>query len=807
MRAFLQDLRYAARTLRRSPGFAAVAIATLALGIGANTAIFSVVRGVLLRPLPYRDADRLVVVWEDLLREGNHPFSVDAPNFVDLKARCRSFSDAAAQMGAGQSLTGGGAAPEALYGARVTGNFFPLLGARPALGRTILPADQQDGRGRTVAVLGHGLWKRRFGASADIIGRTIQLDDVAYTVVGVMPEGFDSPAQWKAPNRAADVWTPLDLPRAWNSRGVAVLQVVARLAPGASLASANAEVAAFARSLGREYPKTNENIGLHAVPLKRQLFGNVGAALWIVSGAVGLVLLVACANIAHLLLVRASSRTREVAIRLALGATRARIISTLLAEGFLLAAAGAALAWAAVSVTTSALVAAAPAEIPRLAEVRPDGSVLVFALAIALFAGLASALLPAIRGSRIAPEPSLRGEGVASGRASGRLRAALVVSQVALALLLFSGAALLVRTFEHLRRFDIGFDAARVLTARLPLPKSLYETDQQKLAFFDQLFERLEATPGVAAAGGTTRFPLDPGYGVGSIFFEGRGAAAETAPVVGVRVVGGRYFDALRIPIRSGRDFRREDRPDSVPAAVVNASMARRFWPGESPVGKRISIGFPPETWRTVVGVSGDVSHDGIDAAPLPEVYIPLAQSPESGLNLVVRGRRGPVPPSVLSAAIASIDRNLPLIEVRPMEARVSDALSQPRFLLEAFGAFAALSLLLAALALFALVSHDAARRRREIGIRMTLGAGSGAILRLFLSRAATLVSIGVALGLAGALALGRVLAPALHGTRPTDPAALASAEGLLAAVALAAAAWPAHRATRSDPLDALRRD
>jgi putative ABC transport system permease protein len=806
MTTLLQDLRYSARMLGRSPGFTAVAILTLALGIGANTAIFSVVHGVLLRDLPYRDAPRLVVVWEDLIREGNHRFSVAAPNFEDLSVRSRSFQGLAAQLGAMYSLASAGETPEAVYGARVSGNFFSVLGARPALGRGILPADAERGKAKHVAVLGYALWKRRFGADAGILGRFVRFSDVPHEIVGVMRPDFDPPSQLKAPNQAAEIWTPMDLPPAWNARGIAALQVIGRLRPGISVEKANAEIEGIARALAREYPVTNANIGMHVVPLSRQLLGDVRPALLVLSGAVGFVFIAVCANIAHLLLARAVARRREIAIRVALGASRRRIAAAFLAEGLLLAAAGGTLGWLLVLATRSALIAAAPPNVPRLSQVRPDLAVLAFAFLATLAAGLACALLPAFRAAASDPDSALRDEPTGSGRSAGRLRAILVVSQIALALMLFAGAALLVRTFERLRSFDIGFSAENVITARMGLPRLRYDTPERQLAFFQELFRRLGAEPGIVAAGGTTRFPLDPAYGVGEISFEGRPAPSGNAPVVGVRAIEGDYFGALRIPIRSGRGFQLRDRADSPPIALVNATMATRFWPGQSPVGQRIGVGIPVEAWRTVVGVVGDVSHDGIDAAPTPEVYLPLAQSVGNTLNLVVRsadGRRDLT--AVLRREVAALDPDLPLTELRPMRDRISDALAQPRFLLEAFAGFAALTLALSALALFALMAHDVQRRRREVGIRMAVGARSVDILRLFLWRATRLVAAGVAVGLAGALALTRLLAPALHGTRPDDPKALAGSAAVLTLVALLAVLIPARRAAHNDPTETLR--
>jgi len=806
MNALTQDVKYALRMLVKSPGFAAVAIATLALGIGSNTAIFSIVRGVLLRGLPYRDPHRLVVVWEDLLREGNHRFSVAAPNFEDLRARSRSFEGLAAQLGAPYNLNAAGEPPESVLAARVTGNFFSLLGVRPALGRVLVAADERKGETKRVAVLSHALWKRRFAGDPGIVGRKIRLSDVLYEVVGVLGPNFEFPAQLKAPEQMAQIWTPMDLPAAWNARGVAVYQVIGRLGSASSLGSADADVAGVARALAKEYPATNENVGMHVVTLEQQIVGDVRSALLLLSGAVGFVLLVVCANIAHFLLARAGARRRETAIRVALGASRGRIVSALLAEALLLAVAGGTLAGILVLATESALLTLAPPSVPRLDLVRIDGAVLAFASLVSLLAGLVSGLLPAWRAAGTAPESVLRGEGLAGGLSASRLRAALVVSQIAAALVLFSGALVLLKTFEHLRRFDLGFAPDHVVTARLGLPRARYATPQRQVAFFHELFRRVEAHPEISAAGGTTRFPLDPAYGVGEITFEGRAASPGDAPVVGVRVLGGNYFAAMGIPIHSGRSFDDRDREDSTPTVLVNRTMAARFWPGADPVGQRIAIGQPANAWLTVVGVVGDVSHDGIDAAPISEAYLPLAQAPGGGLNLVVRPAAGASgAAAILKRELSALDPEVPLSDLRPMDDRVFEALAQPRFLLESFGAFGLLTLLLSALGLVALVAHDVERRRREIGIRLALGARGQDVVRLILARAAALVGLGAMIGLAVPLSLTRRFAPVLHGTRTDDPEALIVATALLTAVALLSAAIPARRATRIDPIQALR--
>jgi len=802
VRSVLRDFRDARRGLLRSPAVTAMAVATFALGIGANVAIFTVVRGVLLRPLPYAAADRLVVVWEDLLREGNHRFSVAWPNFVDLGARARGSADLAAQLGKGVQLTGA-EGPEAALGAQVTGNFFNVLGARAAIGRTIGPEDGLLGP-TPVAVIQDSLWKRRYAGDPGILGRRILLDGKPFVVIGIMPPGFEFPAQLKAPHMMAQVWTPLDLPAGWETRGVATLQVVGRLADGISLEAADARIRAVATGLAAEYPETNGNVGMHAVSLVQQMFGNVRPGLAVLTAAALLLLIAACASIAHVLLGRALARQREVALRVALGARRAHIVRWLVAEGILLAAAGGAIGFGLAVAGTRALLARTPRQIPWLDQVRPDAAVFFFALGMTLLAGLAASLVPAWFVASRGLQNGLRRGGWAFSPGTTRLASVIVVSQVAIALFLFAGAALLVKTFESLRRFDTGFSSEGVMTARLFLPRTGYATAASRLEFFERTFDRLKAIPGVEAVGGTSRFPLDPAYGVGSIRFEGRDPGAANRPVVGVRLIAGDYFRALRIPVLHGRAFDSSDRGGAA-SALVNRTMASRHWPGESPLGKRISIG-EPEAWLTVVGVVGDVSHDGIDAAALPEVYLPFSQSPDSGLNLVVRAAAGvSALPEQIRRAVKVEDPDLPLVELRPMTERVEEALAEPRFLAETLGFFGSTSLLLAALAVFGLVANDTARRRKEIGIRLALGAPTSRVAGLFLWRAMRLTAFGVAIGLGGVALAAPRLGRTLHGTSPADADTLAAATAVLIASVFIAVLLPVLRSLRSDPLESLR--
>ncbi len=802
MTTLLQDLRFAHRTLVKSPGFAAAAVITLALGIGANTAVFSVVHAVLLRPLPFRDPDRLVVIWEDLFREGNHRFSVAAPNFEDLRAQPGAFETLAAQIPRGANLTGGGD-PEPSRGVGVTGNYFSALGRRAALGRTLVAED--DSQRRKVVVLSDALWRRRFGADPSAVGRLLHLDGEPFTIIGVMPKDFAAPSHFKAPQDPAEFWIPLDLQPAWNNRATAVLQLIGRLKPGMTLATARDEVGRLARRLAADHPETNAGVRFAVVPIAEQIVGAAAPALRLLVGAVALLLLIACANLSSLLLARAFTRRREIAIRMALGAGRSRLFTQLLTESLLLGLMAGAVALLLFMWGADALRGLAPSSVPRLDGVGLDMWVAVFAAAASLVAGLGFGFAPALEAARLDIRSAMAGARAARiGRTD--LRGGLVVGQMALALVLLIGAGLMLQAVRRLSAFDMGFRSEGVLSLRIGLPSEKYSTPESRLDFFNDFFGRLERLSGVVAAGGTTRFPLDPAYGVGSLNLERRPLPPSNRPVVGVRVVSPDYFRALGIPLWAGRPFGAGDRAGAAAVVLVNRAFVVHYSPDRSPLQERLALGSGETSWRTIVGVTGDVSHDGIDAAAIPEVYLPLAQSPERGLNIVIKTLADPagLAPSVRQV-VSAIDPELPLVELRPMSARVEDAIGQTRFVVRLLGLFALLGVLLACLGLYSLMAQDVARRRREIAIRVALGAPKGQVIAALLGRAGLLVSAGLSIGLVGALAASRLLVGLLHGVSAADAGAYALAAPLLAATALAAAFIPAQRAARVDPASALR--
>jgi putative ABC transport system permease protein len=806
------DLRHACRALARRPAYTAAAALTLALGVGATTAIWSAVRGILLAPLPFAAPGRLTVVWEDLAREGNHRFSVAVPNYDDLKAQTTAFSGVAAQVGRAYTLTGG-ELPASLRGAAVTGDFFPLLGTRAALGRVLLPADERSAA--RVAVLSGRLFRQRFGGDPALLGQAIRLDGEPYTVVGVMPEGFSAPAFWKAPHLTAELWTPLVLSARMRSRGVAVLQVVARLRPGATVGKAQAEADALAARLARDFPATNGGVGLNVVPLADQLLGASRPLLLVLLGAASSLLLIAVANAAHLALARALARERELAVRAALGAGRGRLAGQVLAESLVLALLGGAVALPLAAWGTRVLVAAAPAEAVRLEEVRFDPAVFAFALAVSGLAGLAFGALPAARAARLDPGQALAGGSGGSGASGGTsgpgatfARDGLAVAQVALAVVLLVGGGLMASTLARLLAVDPGFKPDHLLSLRLALLPAKYPEPERQAAFFERLLARIEALPGVSSADFASRLPLDPAFGVGTLNVLGRAVPAGDRPVVGARVVSEGYFRTMGIPLLAGRSLAAADRDGAPLVALVNRTFARRFLADGNPVGRRISLGSSTEPWMEVAGVVGDVSHDGLGAEPIPEVYLPLRQNPDSGGAVVVRTTLAPAAlAGAVRRSVLALDRDQPVAEVRTMDEALSASLSRPRFSALLLAAFAIAALLLAAVGLYGVLAYGVAGRVREIGIRMALGAEARDVVRLVAVRGLRLAALGLALGGLAALGLVRFLQSQLFGISATDPATFGGVAVLVVLVAGLATALPALRAAHLEPVTALRRE
>ena len=805
--AVRRDLRSARRSLAARPLLSALAVLTVALGIGSTTAIFSVTDGIVFRPFPYGDAGRLAIVWEDLIREGNHRFSVSAPNFEDIRSEHAVFADAAAQLGNGMEIRVHDL-PELARGARVTPNYFTVLRTEPALGRTLGPADSVAGH-EHVAVLSHALWERAFAGDPGAVGRTMDIDGAPYVIVGVMPREFTAPAFFKAPHQLADIWVPLEIAPTLRGRDMAMLQVVARLRDGVRPERAEAAVGALAARLAREYPATNTDVGFTTVSLERQLLGELRPALLTLLWGSALLLLIAIANIANLLTARALARRGEIGIRSALGARRSDLVRQLVTESMVIATAGGAagllLAW----LGTGILVRMAPAATVRLDQVHVDYRVAAFAALLTALAGVAAGLLPALQGTRVAPSAALQpARRLTDVRGTAHARDTLLVVQVALAVILLVGAGLLGRTVRELAGVNPGFEVDHLLTMRFGMPPR-HDSLPARITYFTALARALEQVPGVRSVAFSSRLPLDPAYGVATIQVEGAPAERGEMPTVGARVISERYFETMGIPLLQGRAFTPHDDADAPSVVIVNRTMARRFWPGRNPVGQRIAFpaaGGAP-AWNEVVGVAGDVSHDGIGAAPIAELYLPYLQNPDNGGALVVRTSVND--PLLLTPALrraaASVDPDQAFIDLRTMRETATQSVAMQRFSMLLLGAFSAFATLLTALGLYGTLAHAVGRRTRELGVRIALGATPRSIARLVAGRAALLLSLGVVLGTLAALLGARLIASQLYGVAPRDPATLAAAVLLLVSVAAVATAVPVGRAVRIEPVEALR--
>jgi putative ABC transport system permease protein len=801
-----QDARYGARLLARAPGFTAVAVGALALGIGAAAVIFAAVDAVLLRPLPYAGTDHLVVV----LHGGRHP--VSAASYRELAA-LRSFDAIGAAEYWRANLAASGPA-ETVVGVRVTPGTLEMLGVAPALGR--LPGSQDEPPGRDgVVVLGHGLWQRRFGADRGVLGRTVRFDGRPYTVVGVMPPGFEFPPFWA---RGAQMWAPLALADRTAADGRS-LRVFARLAPGATLGRAQAEIAAaVARG---ESAQPGSMRGLAARPLLDVVVSDVRPALLMLLGAVGLLLLIACANVAHLLLARATARRKEIAIRMAVGARPLRLVRQLLTESLVLALLGAAGGIVLAQAGTALLAARLPASIPRVEAIAVDGRVLAAAVGMALLSGILFGLAPAAQTGAGGVQDALRGSerGSSDGPRRARLRNVLVASEVALALVLLVGAGLLIRTLAALRGFDPGFRAAGVLSMAVSVGGSEQSPADRRTAFYGAVLERLRALPGVESASAINHLPLAGDIWGRTFHVEGSPLpAAGEAPSASYRVVLPGYFDTMQIPLLRGRDFTIADDLASPGVVVVNETLARRFWPGEDPLGRRLALGDPRSgslDWLQVVGVARNAAGHRWAAAPEAEVYLPVLQvrsyleRPEPHYSYLTFVLRTAADPAALGpsarAVVTELAPDSAVSQVKTMEEVVAGEMAQQRLYAALVAAFAALALLLAALGIYGIVSFTVSRRQREIAIRMALGARPADVLRLVLGQGLRAVALGTAAGLAGALAVTRLLRSLLYGVSASDPLTMAAVVMTLALVGAATACVPARRAIRIQALAALR--
>jgi putative ABC transport system permease protein len=794
-----QDVRYSWRRLVRSPGFTAVAVITLGLGIGANSAIFSVVNTVLLSPLPYAESDRLVGIFSVL----TEPTVMSGPDFMDIRDQASVFEGLAAYDTETRTLTGAGDAERVPVGA-VTPGFFEVLRVRPVLGRTFRPEEMEPGHER-VALLSHGFWLERFGGDPGVLGRTITLSGREHEVVGVAPPGFDLP-----PGRA--LWVPFANEGMFaTARRAMYLSVIGRLGAGVTLAEAEAEVSTIAARLEAAYPESNVGYGATVRPLREVVVGDARAPLLVLLGAVGLVLLIACANVANLLLARAAGRAGEFSVRAALGAGKARLVRHLLTESVMLGALGGALGLLLAVLGTRILLALGPEGIPRLDEVGVDGTVLAFTAAAALLTGILFGLAPALQVARTNLASSIRegGRGAPGGRGN-RLRSGLVVGQTALAVVLLVGAGLLLGSFARMVQVDPGFHSDGVLTFPLSLPEAAYPEDAQVRDFYSRFLDRLETVPGVRSADAVV-----PGLAGGQSFslsftVDGREPLAPgESQTLQTRVATAGYFSTAGIPIRRGRAFTEWDREDTPGVLVLNEAAVRSHFPDEDPLGQRITLGWTRggvSVSGEVVGVVGNVRHFGLASEPVPEVYIPHAQVPNAGMTVVLRTAGDPLAVAgPVRAALRELDPSLAAGTFVPLEDQLSSSVAQPRFYALLLSLFAAVALTLAAVGILGVMSYLVAQRTREIGIRMALGADARAVHRLVIGRGMLLTVAGLALGIPATFALTRVIESQLYGVEPGDPATLAAVAVLLTAVAFLSSYIPSRRATRIDPMVALR--
>jgi len=808
VQTLLQDLRYALRLLAKSPGFTAIAILTLALGIGANTAIFTVVNAVLLRPLPFRDPSRLV-----LALEKNPAFkalsSVSYQNYLDWRDQSHSFESMEATRAATITFTGAGE-PERLNVQMTSAGLFPMLGISAEAGRTFLP-EEDRANGAPVVLLTHGLWQRRFGGSQDIIGKPINLDSRPYTVVGVLPAGFQilQPADVYVPFTPWAITLPDD--RNWHPGIIAL----ARLKPGVIQEQARAEMIGIAKRLEQQYPLYNTGTGADVVGLQEQLVQNVRPALMLLLGAVGAVLLIACVNVANLLLSRAAARGREVAIRTSMGASRWRVTRQLITESVLLSFAGGVLGLLFAQAALGPLLKLSASSVPAVFTVTLDRSVLVFTLGVSLLTGLVFGIVPALRTAKLDLRETLNegSRGSTAGPGHHRLRGALVAAEIAMAMLLLVGAGLLLRSFSRMQDVPPGFQTDHLLVADIPVSQTAYAKPEQRYEFFDRLVERAKSLPGIRSAGAASFLPVSGGGSI--IHFNIKGRPPKTPHefiAAGYRAITPKYLETLGVPLLRGRTITAADQEKSPAVVVINATMAKTFFANENPLGKFMQLGATPEQevpWMEIVGVVGDV-RPGLGLDPQAEMYLPYRQAdqllPVFQLSLVLRSAADPMTEvAALHSAIVEIDPNQPLVKVRTMEENMAATVAQPRFRTWLIAIFAALALVLAAVGVYGVMSYTVTQRTNEIGIRVTLGAQAEDVFRTIVGEGLRLALIGVGVGIVAALALTRLLRSFLYGISAYDPLTFLGVAMLLTTVAAAASFFPARRATLVDPMVALR--
>ncbi len=809
MEALIRDIRFGLRSLRQRPASTVVALVTLALGIGVNTAIFSAVDSVLLRPLPLKDPDRVVSVWEHGLRSGVDRNEMAPANYFDLRRQNQVFEEVGAFGETSKNLTGVGE-PERLDGQLVTANVFSLLGIEPAFGRTFTSDEDRPGQHRVV-VLSDALWRRRFNSDREIVGRNITLDAQSFTVIGVMPPSFFFPV------REAELWMPWAMaPEEASGRGDHYLRVLARLKPGITREQANAEVEAIAGRLASEYPRTNEGLGFFATSFHEDYVGNLRTPILILFGAVALVLLIACANVANLLLAQATTRRREIAIRIALGARRIVIVRQLLIESLLLAGGGGLLGVLGATWGVQWLSRLVPESLSKLQSVAIDARVFAFTLGVTVLTAIVFGAVPAFHASRTKPGDTLSevGRDVAGGTSGRYVRRVLIVAEVALAVVLLVGAGLLLRSFQQLRQVNPGFRTDNVLTMRMVLPSAKYAKPEQRRAFYDELLRRVDELPGVDSAGMISFLPLSFSAMKFAFSVEGRASPGDmNLPLALYRVVSPDYFRAMGIPLQRGRFFESRDTADAPPVVVVNRRLADHFWPGEDPTGKRLKVGplDSPSPWAMVAGVVGDVRQAGLYDEPSFELYVPYAQEWRGFVaprDLVVHTNGDPEQlAGAVREAVWAVDKEQPVSNIRTMNQVMAGAVSRERFQTLLLALFATLALVLACVGLYGVISYAVVQRTHEIGVRMALGAQPGDVLRLVINQGMVLTLIGLAAGVGLSFAVTRVMSEMLYGVTARDPLTFAVVPVILGVIALLACYLPARRATKVDPLVALRNE
>jgi putative ABC transport system permease protein len=803
METLIHDIRYAMRVLLKSPGFTAVALLTLTLGIGANSAIFSVVNAVLLRPLPYEESERLVFITErSPVLEG---MSVAYPNYLDWREQNGVFDNIGVYRRVSFNLTGNGK-PERLLGGEVSAELFNALKTKPALGRTFL-AEEDVAGANPVVVLSYGLWQRRFGKDTDVISQTITLNARPHTIIAVMPPDFRFPS-------GVDLWVPVGLNAdnpSWNRGNHPGLYAIARLKPGVTASQAHAEMDTIAARLEQQYPASNTGNRVTVTPLFNRIVGDIRPALLVLLAAVGFVLLIACANVANLLLARAAARQKEIAVRMALGASRGRLIRQLLTESMILSVTGGALGLLLAVWGTDLLVAISPDNIPRFAEIKLDNRVLGFTAGIALVTGILFGLAPALHASKLNLNEILKegGRSATAGLRRQRVRSLLVISEVAIALVLLIGAGLLIKSFLRLQQVDPGFNPDNVLTAGIPLPRTKYLEPPKRIAFYEALFSRVAALPGVQAVGAVSELPIEGGSQTYFIVEDRPIPPREEMPLTEYSLVSTGYFKALGLRLLKGREFDERDVRDAPFACIIDENFAEQYWPGQDPIGKRLKYGGadPGNPWSTVVGVVANVRYQGLDQeSPRVQLFLPYGQATFLGASLVIRTAGDPK--SLASAVrneVLAIDADLPVFEIRTMNEVLKESVATRRLYMTLLGIFAGVAMVLAAIGLYGVMAYSVTQRTHEIGIRMALGARQRDVLRLVVGQGLVLALEGVVIGLIAAFALTRLMSSLLFAVSATDLSTFLVIALILTGVALGACFVPARRATKVDPMVALR--